>query len=333
MINFGIIGTNWITHSYVESAQSTNEWKLVAVYSRADATAKEFASKYDQPVSTYTSLDALAADANVQAVYIASPNSFHHAHAKHMLLAGKHVVLEKPSTSTSAELDELFAIAKDKKLFLIEAFRHIQEKNFKVLKDRIAGLGTIFGASITYAQYSSRYEKVLAGETPNIFNLDFSAGALTDLGVYCVCAAVELFGKPKRSTYYPVIIRTGADGGGRLVLEYDGFVVHLCHSKIYNSDAPSEVYGEKGTLIVPTITDIESVVLWDPRAKTRTELKVGEAEKLNLREEAVEHARVINEADWKAFERYERLSRDVLEVMETVRRDNGLLFKVEREGN
>jgi predicted dehydrogenase len=330
MLTFGIIGTNWITESFVECAQATSKWKLTAVYSRKEETAKEFAAKYKgQEVTTCTDLDTLANDTNLHAVYIASPNILHYEQAKKMLNAGKHVILEKPSCSTSAELDELFKLSKKKGVFLIEAWRHIQEANFKIFKQSMSKLGQIYGASITYAQFSSRYDKVLAGETPNIFNLDMGGGALVDLGVYTVAAAVWLFGAPKDAHYYPVIIRTGADGGGMLILQYDTFTVHLSSTKMWNSDAKSEIYGEKGTLIVPTITNVESVVFWDPRTKKREEL-AGKREELNLKEEAEEFARIIGEADWDAAGVLERHSREVLKVTEKVRRDNGLLFPGEK---
>lgn len=328
MINFGIIGTNWITHSYVECAHATGKWNLAAVYSRKQESAQEFAARYkDNKITTYTSLDDFANDANISTVYIASPNILHHTQAKQMLSAKKNVILEKPSCSTVSELEDLFQTAKDHNVTLIEAFRHIQEPNFKLLKQQIPSLGPLYGASITFAQYSSRYEKVLAGETPNIFNLEMGGGALVDLGVYCVAAAIELFGAPQDAQYWPVKIRTGADGGGRLILTYPTFTVHLCHSKIYDSDAPSEIYGEKGTLIVPTITDIAKVEYWDPKRKTRESVKgVQEPDKLNLREEAAEFARILEEGDEKALGRLHQHSRDVLAVMEKVRHANGLLF-------
>jgi predicted dehydrogenase len=329
-INFGIIGTNWITHSFVKCAHSTSKWHLGAIYSRKHETAQEFASKYEDPdkISLYTSLSSLSQDSTISTVYIASPNILHYEQAKTMLLAGKHVILEKPSCSTVEELDDLFRIAKEKNVILIEAFRHIQEANFKLLKSSISRLGPLYGASLTFAQYSSRYEKVLAGEVPNIFNLEMGGGALVDLGVYCVAAAIDLFGAPKDSSYYPVKIATGADGAGKLILHYDTFTVYLCHSKIYNSDAPTEIYGEKGTLVVPTVTDIESVVFWDSKTKKREELVKEEKvpAELNLKEEAEEFARCIEERDTEAIGRYEVLSRDILRVLEKARRDNGLIF-------
>ncbi|KAL5115638.1 hypothetical protein ACEQ8H_006437 [Pleosporales sp. CAS-2024a] len=332
-IHFGIIGTSWITASFIHCAHATSKWNLGAVYSRKEETAKEFASKYsDRKMALYTSLGDLANDSTISTVYIASPNILHYEHTKTMLSAGKHVILEKPSCSTVAELDELFALAKAKGVILIEAFRHIQEANFKVVKEAIGKVGPLYGASITFCQYSSRYEKVLQGQVPSVFDLKMGGGALADLGVYCVSAAIDLFGPPLSCCYAPVRIATGADGAGTLVLQYASFHVHLHHSKMYNSASPMEIYGEKGTLVVPTVTDIESVVFWDAKTKQKTELagkkegKAGVDVESNLCAEAREFARCIEDKDTKAIGKYEVLSRDVLKVLEGARRDNGLLF-------
>jgi predicted dehydrogenase len=334
MINFAIIGTSWITASFITSAHATQKWALKAIYSRTESSASSFASQFPDhkdSLALYTSLTDLAADTNVHAVYIASPNSLHYAHAKQMLEAGKHVVLEKPACSREAELKALFEVAREQGVVLVEAWRHIQERNFQALKRSIKEkLGPVYGASITYAQYSSRYDKVLAGETPNIFNLDMGGGALADLGVYTVAAAIALFGVPLNATYHPYIISTGADGGGVLILSYPTFVVHCNGSKIYNSSAPSEIYGEKGTLSVASITDIEGVTFWDARSKSKEEVG-GKREELNLKEEAEEFARIINEKDWGVVRELEEHSLAVVRVTEGVRRENGLLFPGERK--
>ncbi|KAF2867802.1 hypothetical protein BDV95DRAFT_581843 [Massariosphaeria phaeospora] len=367
-IPFATIGTNWITHSFIASAHSTSSWTLSAVYSRNASTASTFCARYDSdspsPITQHTSLASLAADPHILAVYIASPNSLHYTHAAQMLAAGKHVILEKPSTSTLAELAALFRLARAHGVFLLEAFRHLHEANFKLLKQSLGRIGTVTGASFTYAQFSSRYAQVLAGADPppNIFSLEMSGGCLVDLGVYCVAAAVELFGEPDEAVYFPVRIATGADGGGHLVLEYNDdkknnndnksddstnntptgntkaapFPLHISTSKIYTSSAPSEIHGTLGTLTLPSITDISSVTFFERATGTTHELGVARGDDvkgaLNMREEALEFARIIQEGDAEAAERLEELSKRVLKVTEGARRGCGVVFGVEREG-
>lgn len=332
MLNFAVIGTGWITASFVTSAHATNKWQLRAVFSRKEDSARDFAAKFTADAAIHTTLESLAADQSIAVVYIASPNSLHFAHAKQLLEARKHVIVEKPATSTSSELDTLFQTARAHGVFLLEAFRHLHEVNFKVLKAALGRLGPVYGASLNYAAYSSRYDNVLRGETPNVFSLDHSGGALVDLGVYPIAAAIALFGAPKAQQYFPVIVKTGADGGGVVVLQYEGFAVSANASKIYTSTAPSEVYGEKGTLVIPSITDIASVRFLDARKKGESEELGKEKESLNLKEEADEFARIIEEKDGRMAEELEKLSRAVLAVTEDLRRANELKFKVEKEG-
>ena len=218
-------------------------------------------------------------------------------------------------------------------MICIEAYRHIHEANFLKLRDALPMLGTPFGASLTYATYSSRYDAVLAGDDPppNIFSLDFSGGCLVDIGVYPIAFAVALWGAPVSSSYAPYICRTGVDAGGFITLRYDGFAVQINQSKCYKSGAPSEIYGEKGTITVNATTDINSVSFWDRKTKETREL-AGKAREFNLSEEAEEMARIIGERDQKAAERLEKISRDVLKVTEGLRRENGIVFGGEEAG-
>ena len=335
-ITYGVIGTNWITDSWIQAADKTGKWQLQAVYSRTKEQAEKFASKYGCS-NLYTSLDELAADKTLQVIYIASPNNLHYEQAKQMLKAKKHVLLEKPATSTPAELDDLFRTAKEEGVFLIEAFRHIQEANYKLLRKIVneeKRLGPIYGASITYCSYSSRYNNVLAGETPNIFSLDFSGGSLVDVGVYPVTFAVALFGRPRSQTYVPTICRTGVDGGGVGILQYDGFGVQINNSKCYQSTAPCEVYGEKGTLSVNSTTDIDTLKHWSPQTKKSEELagpcKTVEKPNVNMEEEAAEFARILEEKDTTALQELETISRNVIAVTSDMRRQAGILYPADR---
>jgi predicted dehydrogenase len=332
MINFATIGTGWITTSFIQSAQATGKYNLISVYSRSQETASSFAQKHGI-TKTHTSLDELVKDTSIDAVYIASPNSLHYGHAKQCLEAGKHVLLEKPATSTSKELDELFTLAKSKNVFLLEAFRHIYEPNFliiqKLLKEQ--KLGPIFGATLNYASRSSRFDNVLAGEVPNIFSLEYSGGCLVDLGVYPISAAIALFGAPISSTYKPTMLSTGVDGGGFITLSYEKFGVSINASKIYTSTAPSEIYGEKGTIVLNAVTDIAQVDVLDAKTKTAEKLAGKQIDaKLNMQAEAEQFAMIIEKKDTEAAKWLENVSRGIIGVTESLRRTNGIVFAAEK---
>lgn len=336
-INYGTIGSGWITDSWISAASKSGKWKLHAIYSRTQDQAEAFGSKHNC-TNLYTSLEKMAQDENVQAVYVASPNSHHYEQAKLMLNARKHVILEKPVTATLVELDDLFRIAKEKGVLLIEAYRHLQEANFRLLRKLVKDemtLGPIYGASLTYASYSSRYNNVLAGETPNIFSLDFAGGSLVDIGVYPVSFAVALFGKPRSQVYSPFICRTGVDGGGVIILQYEDFGVQINNSKAYTSTAPCEIYGEKGTLTVNGTTDITTLGHWDPKTKETKELAESyltvEKPNVNMQEEATEFARIIEQRDVAAAAELEEISRIVVSVTQDLRRQNGILYPADKQ--
>lgn len=330
MITFGVIGTSWITDSFIESAQETGKWKLTAVYSRTEEKAIEFATKYGIK-KVFTAIDAMAADDAVDAIYIASPNSLHFEQTKIVLAAGKHAIVEKPITSNLREFEQLYSLARQapKGAKLIEAYRHVQEANFKVLKQSLSKVGKCYGGNIVFAQHSSRYVAALRGETPTIFSAEYSGGCLVDLGVYPICFTVALFGKPKKQTYYPIMLHTGTDAGGPIVFEYEDFTLTLYTSKCYSSTAPTEIYGEKGTLTVNGVTDIDSIKLSTTSDKQTTQL-AGAKTKYNLMEEALEFHRLIEENDTVGLKALEDLSRNVIEVTEALRRANGIVYPADK---
>ena len=95
MIRFATIGSNFIVDQMLDAAGHCPGFAYEAVYSRTQQRAGEFAAKYGVS-KTYTSLDALAGDNHVDAVYIASPNLCHKEQAIALMRAGKHVLCEKP---------------------------------------------------------------------------------------------------------------------------------------------------------------------------------------------------------------------------------------------
>nr|WP_319556976.1 Gfo/Idh/MocA family oxidoreductase [uncultured Vibrio sp.] len=253
MFNLAIIGTNWISQQFVEAAIQTGEFSLKAVYSRDIEKARSFGTPYHAE-TFYDSLDALGKDSDIDAVYIASPNSLHAPQAIQMLSAGKHVICEKPMASNYALAREMFKCAEENDVVLFEAFMSPYTPNFKVLKQSLPTISPLRHATISYCQYSSRYQKYLNGENPNTFNPEFSNGSIMDIGYYCLGAAIELFGEPNQVQASAVVLPSGVDGCGSVTLAYDDFNVNLLHSKVSDSLIPSEFQGEQGSVLVDMIS-------------------------------------------------------------------------------
>ncbi|EAF1498038.1 Gfo/Idh/MocA family protein [Listeria monocytogenes] len=327
-MKLGIMGTNWITDSFIEGAINSGEWNLTAVYSRTEEKARAFGEKYGE-LTYFTDIEEMGKSDALDAVYIASPNALHYQHAVSLLKNKKHVIVEKPIFSTVAELEHAHQIARENNVFLFEAARHIQEPNFKRLQENIEKVGTIHGATLAYMKYSSRYDQVLNGEEPNIFSLKFSGGSIVDLGVYPLYSAITLFGEPAKATYFATKLPTGVDGLGPIILEYPTFNITIIQGKNSQSFLPSEIYGQKGTLIVDPLTGIEKITFYDNATKEETEL-AGPVVANDMQFEAAEFARIIEQSDRDTYEYLADLSLKVLRVSNELRHQNDIWFDAEK---
>jgi predicted dehydrogenase len=333
MINLGIIGTNWITDQFVQAAHETGNYQLSAVYSRNLATAQKFGEKYGD-VEYATDLATFFAIEHINTIYIASPNSLHFEQAKQAILAGKNVIVEKPAFSTPAEMDEIIELANQKQVFFFEAARNIHEQAFKTVADFLPLKDHILGADFSFMKYSSRYDQVLDGEEPNIFSPHFSGGALADLGVYPIYAALAWFGMPNESLYFAKKIRTGVDGLGTGILRYDDFDVTIRTGKITDSFQASEIYLTNGTLVLNAVNSIDEAVFHDREHARREKLSVHQLENPMV-EEANDFAKVImNPTDRELgtfYEEWVELARNVNQVIYDMRKSAGIIFDADKK--
>lgn len=258
MVRFGVIGTNWITERLLEAANDVEDFKLTAVYSRTISRAEEFASKYGV-TKIFTNLKEMAVSQEIDAVYIATPNSYHAEQAILFLQNGKHVLCEKPLAVNATEVARMIQAAKDHNALLMEAMKSTLLPNFKVIQDNLHKIGPIRRYFASYCQYSSRYDKYKEGIVLNAFNPEFANGSLMDLGVYCLYPLITLFGEPKEVKATGIMLDSGVDGEGSVILKYDDKDAIVMYSKITNSYLPSEIQGEKGSIMIDKIHTAEKV--------------------------------------------------------------------------
>jgi scyllo-inositol 2-dehydrogenase (NADP+) len=248
MVTFAVIGTNFITENFLSAAKQCEEFRLGLVYSRSMERAAAFAQKWGAPKAC-DSFEQLCADREIQAVYLASPNSFHAAQAIALLKAGKHVLCEKPMATGSEELEQMLAAAKENHVILLEAMRIAFAPSMEVIRRNLYKLGPVRRAVLSYCQYSSRYDKFKNGTIENAFDPTLCNGALMDIGVYCVQAMVMLFGAPKKISASGYFLKNSIDAYGTVLADYDGMSAQLLYSKVNFSFAPNEIQGEKGCLL------------------------------------------------------------------------------------
>ncbi|MDU1889493.1 MAG: Gfo/Idh/MocA family oxidoreductase [Dysgonomonas sp.] len=259
-LRFGVIGTNFIVDKVLEAARLDPRFELAAIYSRTQAQADAFAEKHNIP-HTFTSLEELAASPLIDAVYIASPNSLHASQSILMMNHGKHVLCEKPFASNVCEAKAMIEASQRNNVTLMEAMKPSTTPNFMAIKNNLDKIGTIRRYFSCYCQYSSRYDRLKAGELMNAFDPNLSNGAVMDLGVYTIYPMVVLFGRPKKISATGLKLSTGVDGQGAVNFEYDGMNATILYSKIADSALPSEIQGEEGTIVADRINIINEVTL------------------------------------------------------------------------
>ncbi len=262
-IRFGVIGTNFITDWIIAGAKQDERFELVAVCSRTQERANEFAAKYDIPY-TFTSLEEMAASPLIDAVYIATPNYLHASQSILCMKHGKHVLCEKPMASNAYEVKQMIAASRQYGVTLMEAMKPTLTPNFRVLREALPKAGVIRRYFASYCQYSSRYDKFKEGIVLNAFKPELSNGAMMDIGVYTVYPMVVLFGRPNKISASGVVLSTGTDGQGAVNFEYEGMNATVLYSKIANSSLPTEIEGEDGNFMLDKINQINRVT-WQAR--------------------------------------------------------------------
>ena len=260
-MNLCAIGTGAITASMLAEFARSDSLHCTAIYSRKEETGRAMADRFSIP-RVYTDMEEMLRDPAIDMVYVASPNCFHYAQAKAALLAGKHVLCEKPFAPTVEEAQELVNIAKEKGLFLFEAITTAHHPHYSQVKQWLPQLGNLKTVICTFCQYSSRYPALLAGKASPVLDHAFAGGALMDINLYNIHFVVGLFGAPKSVRYFPNCHSTGVDTSGTLLLEYDGFMCQCIGAKDCAARNSVQIVGEDGNLIVtPSSSNCQCVEL------------------------------------------------------------------------
>lgn len=322
-IRLGTIGSGVIVHSVLDGVEATEGIRCVAVYSRTEEKGRALAEAYGVG-KVYTDMEAFLQDEEINFVYIATPNLLHYEQAKRALQAGKNVICEKPFCTKAAHARELVEIAKEKGLFLVDAVPTAFLPNLEVLKRELHKIGRIKLVMSNYSQYSSRYDLVLKGEVPNIFNPQYAGGCLMDINFYNLYLNVALFGKPQKAVYYPNIYEGLADTSGILMMQYDGFVSESAGAKDTWGVNFVQIEGEQGYIYIKD----GSNGLAEIRVVTKTsEETFNEQENPDRWFYEVQNlTKLVLADDYEAI--YQRLDvmLDVMEVLENSRKNAGILF-------
>ena len=247
-MKLGIIGSGMIVKDFLSFAHELPEIKLDAITARNIETLKELQSKYNIK-NIYADIDLFLENKEIDTIYVAVPNNLHYSVSKKALESGKNVICEKPFTLKYDEAVELFEIAEDKGLILIEAITNQYQKNYLDIKDNIDNIGEIRLVECNFSQLSSRYEAFKNGVIAPVFDKSKGGGVLGDLNIYNIHFVVGLFGKPNKVHYSPNIVND-VDTSGILLLEYASFKVVCIAAKDTFNNSYVNIQGDQGIIKV-----------------------------------------------------------------------------------
>ncbi len=183
---YGILSTSSIAPRFIAAVRASGKGRIVALSSRTLEKAREKAAQWNIPTA-YGSHGELLQDETVNIIYISNVNTAHYPWAKAALLAGKHVICEKPCTTTEAQTQELYALAKKQGLFFMEAQKMLFLPAVLAVRDRLGDLGRI-----TMAELSHSFPAAYNGW---MFDKEAGGGPLLSSGIYAVQLVSWLFGR------------------------------------------------------------------------------------------------------------------------------------------
>lgn len=295
-MRMAVVGSGMIVRDFLPVARAVPGLQVTAIVGRPGSRAAldHLAAEHDIP-AVYVDLDACLADPSVDTVWVALPNSLHAERARRALLAGRHVICEKPMVLTEADLTDLRQLSRDRGLILVEAVSTRHLANYRWAVENLERVGRVRMVHSEYAQSSSRYPAFRRGEILPAFDPAMGGGALWDLGVYPLHLVVGLLGSPLAARYTPTRQR-GVDTSGVMVMEYDGAVAVCAAAKDCGGPNRTTVRGEEGTIVVdgPPNT-CPSVTLTLPDG--RSESGPGNAHPHRMVEEFTEFVRMVDERD------------------------------------
>jgi predicted dehydrogenase len=243
---WGIIGPGKIAQKFAKALPVAGNAILHAVASSNLSRAKSFA-KQNGALKWYGSYEELAADPDIDAVYIATPHPFHMENALLCLNQGKPVLCEKPLALNRQQVQLMVDAARENNTFLMEAmwtrFLPIIEKTLELIAK-----GTI--GTVHYARGDFGFYNPFDPDS-RLFNLTLGGGSLLDVGVYPLSLCLLIAGKPDSITARAQLSASGADESCMATLQYHNGTTASAFSTLASfTSVTAEIAGTKGNIVI-----------------------------------------------------------------------------------
>ena len=256
-IRWGILGTGGIAHQFAAGLADLPEAELLAVGSRTEASAGKFADEFDAP-KAYGSYADLAADPDVEVIYVATPHVFHEENSLLCLENGRPVLCEKPFAVNADQAGRVISLARERELFLMEGMWTRFMPVMRELRRRISD-GEIGEVRMLNVDFGFRVD---LDPSSRLFAPELGGGALLDVGVYCVSMASMVLGSASRVAGLTHLGETGVDEQSAAVLEHEGGgLTTMCFATRTGTPQEATVMGTEGYIRVHSNW-------WRPKAMT-----------------------------------------------------------------
>lgn len=244
LIRLGVVGSGRIANRFIPESKFVSGVTVEGVFNPHEDSAQKFAQKYELAFYSSDYDDFLK---RVNAVYIASPHETHYAYVERALLAGKHVLCEKPMVLTVGEAEKLFALARERGLILMEAIKTAYCPGFQRLVScaKSGKIGRIVGVDATFTKLVPLHMRELQNSEVG--------GSVTELASYPLLAIFKLLGfHYEQIRFYSFFDqKAGADFFTQLHLQYPGAVATVKVGLGVKSEGSLVISGTRGYIYVP----------------------------------------------------------------------------------
>ena len=322
-LNWAVLGTGVIANEMAQALVKMNK-RLYAVANRTHQKALDFAERYGVQ-KVYDQIDEVFEDEAVDIIYITSPHNTHYEFMKKALEHGKHILVEKSITLNSRELDEMIALAAEKRLVLAEAMTIWHMPIYKKLWE-IVQSGQLGKVQIITMNFGSFKEYNMSNR---FFNMNLAGGAMLDIGVYALSIVRSFMEeKPEDIVSQWKASPTGSDEQATILLKNEqeqmATVALSMHSK---QPKRAMISCEKGYIEIMEYPRADKAVIVDAESGERTEIESGETANA-LYYEMMDMEQAVRSGD--ASNMQLQYSKDVMDIMTKLRKDWGMKYPGEQ---
>ncbi|MEH6514284.1 MAG: Gfo/Idh/MocA family oxidoreductase [Maribacter arcticus] len=323
MIKWGIVGAGNIAHSFSKDLALVSGGELTAVASRNLDKAQSFATEYGAP-NAYGSYEELFNSKTVDVIYIATPHTTHARLSIAAMKAGKSVLCEKPLGVNKGEVEEMIKVAKENKVFFMEALWTRFNPTIKKVKELVDN-GTIGDIGYLHADFA--FFALDRDENGRLLNPELAGGSLLDIGIYPIFLSYLMLGMPKDIKASANFHKTGVEVQISMIFNYEKAQAILYSGLNSNSEKKAEIAGSKGSIFVhPRWHETSGYTLEIDGDSSVVEVgKVGKGYTYEIEE--VHNC--LNAGKTESDLWSHQNSRDLIEIMDTVRNKVGIVFPFE----